>query len=609
MTPGVARGLQAIGLSILIVVSCGRTAVAAVLPPSLSAKLDPRLLADLLPGGPARTVWLDLTDKGERGPADLALALGRAAASLTERNRARRARARVAPLVDYRDLPVHPAYLDTLERRGLAIVAVSRWLNRVAVRATGERLPELAELPFVERIAPVAEVSRIRDVPASPEAADPWRFGRSGAIPRPEAAAIDYGRTYSEMAQIDVASLHSCGFTGSGVRLCVIDNGFGLIGRHEALPFPPAPGMTRDFVDGDTVVTQSSFEEHGSRVLGLLAAHVPGAYVGAAFDADFALARTEDDTLESPREMLYWGMAAEWADSIGADLISSSLGYFTFEDTAQSYTYADLDGHTTVITREAEIAASKGILVVNAAGNEGNTPWTYVVAPADVDGDSLIAVGAVDQGGNVASFSSRGPTADGRIKPDLVASGVNVPLIDGGGSSRYTTRSGTSFATPLVAGLAACLMQARPSWTPRDIIRALRETASRASRPDQLMGYGIPNGMAALQWPGGPTSAPPGFFGLALSGPQPLRLGGPDVSIRFGLGLGAQESVEAHLRVVDVQGRRVRSLWSGLLCAGQTVTASWNGRGDEGGRVASGVYWITLEGHQNVTSARCVVLG
>ena len=275
-------------------------------------------------------------------------------------------------------------------------------------------------------------------------------------------------------------------------------------------------------------------------MLGLLAAHVPGAYVGAAFDADFALARTEDDTLESPREMLYWGMAAEWADSIGADLISSSLGYFTFEDTAQSYTYADLDGHTTVITREAEIAASKEHPGRERRGQRGQHPVDLRRRPRGRRRRQPDRGRAVDQGGNVASFSSRRAHRGRSDQAGSRGVGCQRAVDRRRRVVRYTTRSGTSFATPLVAGLAACLMQARPSWTPRDIIRALRGARVPRQPADQLMGYGIPNGMAALQWPGGLTSAPPGFFGLALSGPQPLRLGGPDVSIRFGLGLGAQ---------------------------------------------------------------------
>jgi len=289
-------------------------------------------------------------------------------------------------------------------------------------------------------------------------------------------------------------------------------------------------------------------------------------------------------------------------------MISSSVAYQAFDDPFPDIAYAQLDGHTTDITRIAEIAASKGILVVNSVGNSGGSgvfPWLF--APADVNGDSLIAVGAVDASGASASFSSRGPTADGRVKPDLVARGVSNPMPSASPDpTAYETNNGTSFSAPLIAGLAACLLQARPQWRPVDVIRALRETASQASRPDIYRGYGLPNGAAALAWRPGFGPSQPGQ--ARMLGPNPMLSGAGPVRVLFTAGGVITTPSHARARVHDMQGRRVRMAWEGELAKGESVTVSWDGRDDSGARVPPGIYYIALTVGGETTSARVVVL-
>jgi serine protease AprX len=568
-----------------------------------AAKIAPQLLqaASVAPADSV-TAWVSFADKGESGPGDLARRLAEAAALLSPRARARRIRAHVRPLVDYLDLPVNEGYLRELTARGLAPYGVSRWFNRVAVRAPAGALVPLAALRCVSGLAAVERMRPSRDPEPTQALARPARA---------TAGSIDYGQTLSQLAQINVPSVHDSGYTGSGVLICVLDEGFNYFDQHEALRDQSIPAdHQRDFLRGLQTVqdTLDPGMVHGTWVLGVLAGRKFGTYVGAAFDAQYALARTEVRSFERPQEMVYWGDGAEWADSLGADIISSSLGYSTFDTTTSSYTYADMDGHTTLVTRAAEIAASKGILVVNAAGNEGNNAWHYLLAPSDANGDSVLGIGAVDANGIPAGFSSYGPSADGRVKPDLAALGVSNPVVNAFGfNTSYGTLSGTSFATPLVAGLAACIMQARPQWTPRDVIRALRYSASQSSHPDYRVGYGIPNGAIALQYdPLAGVGTPPRLT-LRLAGPNPVAFDRGPARITLALpdGLCGRP---ARLRVLDAQGRRIRELWSGVVSCGLALTVPWDGLDEDGRAVAPGLYWLDAQAGGEHASVRLVGL-
>ncbi len=608
-----ARALVLVGALASAPVHAGR------LPEAAAERLDPRLVASLDSDAPV-AAWVSFADKGEHDTAELAAMLARAEAALTPANRARRLRAGLRPLVSYDDLPVYGPYVEELRARGLAPYGASRWGNEIAVRLPGTRLAELAALPHVARLRPVERGRVSTPPPPGPEIAAP---ARSVAGDRALAAqAIQYGFSWSQLSQIHIPAVHDSGYVGTGVTICVLDNGFNFHDKHEATRDALVPpGYQRDFVEGDSVVvdtvTLPGAFRHGMWTFSCMAGNKPGVYVGAAPGATYALGRTEYDPTETLQELVWWRMGAEWADSLGADVISSSLGYAAMDNPADDLTYPMRDGHTTIVTRAAEIAASKGILVVTASGNEGLFPFPQnkVLAPGDANGDSVITLGAVDAIGNIASFSSIGPTFDGRIKPDLVARGVSDSMPSAGGVvNAYITNSGTSFSTPITAGLAACLIQARPAWPATTIIQSLYRTASRAASPDTVYGHGLPDGLAALRWSPDSATVPPltppaGFLALALGGAHPARPGRAATTVRFALGAEGPASARAQLRVVDTQGRAVRTLWSGILTRGApTASVLWDGLDGGGHVLESGVYFIILEAAGRHSGLRLVSL-
>lgn len=596
----------------------------AVLAPSARAadlghgRLDPRLAYALAPGAEPVAVWVEFTDKGATSPRDLVARLAAAEAALTPEARRRREKAHVTPIVDELDLPIEPAYLQSLEAKGYAYYGASRWFNRVAVRTSGDRLAQLGTLSFVRRVAPVELALR-----RAPEAAlDETTEGLSVASPRrgaaPTAVQVNYGRTLGQIQRLNMVAVHDSGYTGVGVNVCLLDDGFNWYRKHEALKsIPVASGRTRDFVRGvssvqDTASAFASYFVHGTMTLSALAGRKDGVYMSTAPGCNVILGRTEDDGSEKPIEMVYWAQGAEWADSLGADVISTSLGYNLFPDSAGTdLTYPMLDGHTSIITRAASIAAAKGILVVVSAGNDGNNAAVgrKVSAPADANGDSVIAIGALDSLGVRASFSSKGPTYDGRIKPDLSAQGVAVLLASTSGNpNNYTRASGTSFSCPLTAGVAACLIQARPTWPPVLIIQALKRTASNAATPDTLTGWGIPDGLAALRYRPDTLGVPdgPGPLALAFSGPNPMRPG-QAARVRFALDAGRPAS-SYRLRVLDAAGRQVRDLGTGALGVGGVIDRTWSGDDASGRAVVPGLYFLVLDAAGEQRSARVVVL-
>lgn len=409
-------------------------------------------------------------------------------AFLSARALARRSRQGISVLP--RDLPVNPAYVTQIRAvsGGPRVLYTSRWFNAAVVSCDSLTLSRIVALPKVGRASTLNRAARV-----------PGPFTAPTQLPVPAARGTlatraQYGLAYRQNQQIGALAMHEAGFRGDGMQIAVFDAGFpgaDQISALRPLYLEQRLASTRNFVDGGTGVYGRS--DHGTNCLSTMAANQPGFFIGTAPKATFHLCITEDVYSEHPIEEANWLAAAEYADSVGVDVISSSLGYTDFDAPSISYTYADMTGRNAISSRAATMAARVGMLVVSAAGNEGNHAWHYISAPADAD--SIMTVGAVDSLGNHAYFSSYGPTADGRIKPTLTAMGLATAVLSpNGGAFRG---NGTSFACPVLAGMAAGFWQANPTLTAQQVIVALRSTATQALNPDNTLGYGIPNFVAA----------------------------------------------------------------------------------------------------------------
>ncbi len=391
------------------------------------------------------------------------------------------------------DLPVSAYYISMITNIGAHILCKSKWLNYVVADFDDVSIVnQIEDFCFVRYVIPLSRLAGSKigtcQYPLENIKSTTSRLTCNGCG--------DYGYSDTQIKMLKTDFLHKFGFTGKGMIIAVLDAGFSGVDTMSAFSCMRSQHhilCSRDFVEGSKNVYHTS--SHGTKVLGLMGAQIEATYSGISPDADFILIRTEDVFSESPIEEDYWLAGAEYADSIGADIINSSLGYFNFDDTLNNLTYNDLDGNSTIITRAADIAASKGILVVNAAGNEGDKPWHYIIAPAD--GDSVLAVGSVDLNGIKTPGSSFGPTADLRIKPEVVAPGKASAVILPNGVVGF--ENGTSFAAPLISGSAACLWQAATFQSNMELISAILMSSSNSSNPDNETGFGIPDFKLAYQ--------------------------------------------------------------------------------------------------------------
>jgi serine protease AprX len=403
-------------------------------------------------------------------------------------------RTRYSIVIDSTDLPVTLRYLDSVRLAGAVIILnTSKWLNAVSIQTTDNAaLTKINSLPFVQSVSGIALRS---SNPVSKE--DKFEIAKEqpSSVLRQMNVTSDffnYGSSFNQVHIHNGEFLHNIGLRGQNMVIGMLDGGFNNYLTVKAFDSARTNGQilgVYDFVAKDNSVNEDN--PHGMECLSTIAANIPGQFVGTAPKASFHLFRTEDASAEYPIEELNWVCGAERVDSLGGDVISSSLGYNSFDAplTAANHSYSNMNGNVTMAAIGADLAAKKGILVINSAGNEGDKVWKYIVTPAD--GDSVLAVGAVSVTGVTANFSSYGPSSDGQIKPDVASVGVGTIIqypdnTIGGGN-------GTSFACPNIAGLATCLWQGFPEFNNMKIINAIRQSASKASSPDDRVGYGIPD--------------------------------------------------------------------------------------------------------------------
>jgi serine protease AprX len=430
-------------------------------------------------------VWIYFTDKGALGKQTQL----NANSMLTAKAIARRAKViGINKLVDSRDLPVPQNYVDKIADKVINIKQKSKWFNAVSANVTKDQIDNLRTLPFVKKIEIVATYGKAKPEIKADVNNELLKFVL--------ADSLNYGTGRKQVDQINVIPLHNRGIRGQGVTVAVIDNGFRLL-THEAFATMNIVAKY-DFVDNDPnpEIVPAGAGAHGVNTLSTIGGYKAGQLIGPAYQANFIIARTEDDFSETPLEEDNWVRAIEWAESLGVDVTSTSLGYLTYDAPYTSWTWQNMDGNTTVITKAGNRADSLGVIVVNSAGNEGTvgTPNT-LAAPAD--GFNVITAGAVDSFGVRTGFSSYGPTFDGRIKPDVMAMGTGVKVASSSATNVYARTSGTSFSCPLTAGVAALVLSAHPSLTNTQVREAMKSTASRSGSPDNYYGCGILNATAA----------------------------------------------------------------------------------------------------------------
>ena len=385
--------------------------------------------------------------------------------------------------LDSTDLPVSSRYLRQIEKTAVSIVGQSRWQNTVLVRTKDTTVvSQLCQLPCVKACKLVWQ---------APDSITPLtkqkyheQFEEHDSI-----TGEIYGTAADQIRSVMGHRLHDIGMRGEGMMIAVIDGGFRHVDRIPAFLHIDIRGW-RDFINPEAP-TLFYDTDHGTRVLSAMAINKPYYYIGTAPRAAYWVLRTEDQQTEQEVEEDYWTMAAEFADSVGCDLINSSLGYNEYDNPQTSYQQWQLDGRTAFVSRSAAMLAAKGVILVNSAGNTGMGPWKKITVPADAD--HILTVGAVNDmpSHRIAPFSSVGPSQDGRVKPDVVAVGAPARLVNGRGV--IMSDMGTSFAAPIICGLAACLWQALPNKTATEIMELIRQTSNNHEHPDNIYGYGLPN--------------------------------------------------------------------------------------------------------------------
>ena len=382
--------------------------------------------------------------------------------------------------IDSTDLPVCRKYIDEIRKQGVKIVVTGKWDNFVTVSCNDTTL--------IDRIAALPFVLSTEKVWISPGAGKPSMATERDSVLNQPTMHPDsiYGRAITQIQMSNGDKLHEAGFKGQGMTIAVIDAGFHNVEKITAMQNIRILG-TKDFVNQQADIFAES--SHGMSVLSCIGMNRPDIMTGTAPEASFWLLRSEDEYSEHLVEQDYWSAAVEFADSVGVDVINTSLGYYSFDDKSKNYKYRDLDGRHALMSRQASHIADKGMILVCSAGNSGAGSWKKITPPGDAD--NVLTVGAIDKRAVLATFSSVGNTADHRVKPDVVAVGVGSDVIRTDGNQGRA--NGTSFSSPIMCGMVTCLWQACPTLTAKEVIELVRRSGDRAGFPDNIYGYGVPD--------------------------------------------------------------------------------------------------------------------
>lgn len=494
--------------------------------------------------------------------------------------------------IDEKDLPVNPQYLQGVRDAGASILNPTKWLNGVTIETSNASVISAIEaLPYVQSIlkSPVNDgsIPQKKAFFANESYAESAPYSQAS---NKNGMLTDYGPSLNQISMLKGDQMHELGYRGQGMVIAVLDAGY-----DNADELPVFDSLwnnnqilgTHDFVDGGEVTFNKHY--HGTMVLSCMGGNYPGEIVGTAPMAKYWLLRSEDGGSEYLIEEYNWVSAAEFADSAGADVINSSLGYGEFDDASMNHTYADMNGNTTPITIGGDIAATRGMMVVNSAGNSGSSAWYYITAPAD--GFNVFSIGAVNWQGTPAGFSGNGPTSDGRTKPNVSAQGEGAYFANTDGNFIYG--NGTSFSSPITAGMVACLWQANPGMNNAELMNAIQESGSIASNPDNKIGWGIPDFMAAHNILTVIDNDKAEVLSSLSIYPNPF-------SSTFSVNFSSEENRTGKLAVVDMTGRTVFANEYLITQGSNTI------RLNEIDNIPSGIYFLRMESGNSVITSKLI---
>ena len=534
-------------------------------------------------------VWIDLSDKGN----NVNYMLAHPELYLTKESIERRKKVKpLNALVDFTDIPLNNNYITVLKNSGIEIRNKSKWFNRVSCNVTKVQLEQLINFNFVNRVDLVMRFKKNiydNEFKFSPVSTEMDNNGGQNNVEY----SLNYGSSLPQMDLINAPTAHDSGYKGQGVLIASFDAGFDNL-SHPVFDSIRARGLrTYDFVNHDTNVANENGQmgegSHGTATLSLVGGYKPGNLISPAFRSRYILAKTENTDSETPLEEDNWIAAAEWADSLGADIITSSLGYIGMDEgSIRTYDWTWMNGDSCVITIGADLAVNKGIIVCNSAGNEGFDA-THNTLGAPSDGDSVICVGSVNSNKQRSGFSSVGLTVDGRIKPDVCALGNgNVVAGSGAGNTGYSSGSGTSFSCPMTAGVCAVILSANHSLTPMQLRQLLRQTADSSFAPNRRRGWGLINCWEAVKLARNMTSINSGTHASIIKGyelnqniPNPFN---PSTTISYSINANSSVSI----KIYNILGSEVYTLVNARQNAGN-YSVSFNG-----GNLSSGVYFYSL---------------